>query len=117
MSIPTQGGLAGCFLLTELDAACDAAVAAWFGDAKRLKVIHDAKPMLLAAASHGWTLAGLYRDTALAAYLARPDQRSYDLNDLALRYLHRELRVDLPEDGQLTLDGLGEASEELERNL
>ena len=47
-------------------------------------------------------------DTALAAYLARPDQRTYDLTDLALRYLHRELRVDAPETGQLTLDGLGD---------
>ncbi len=30
---------------------------------------------------------GLVSDTALAAYLARPDQRSYDLADLTLRYL------------------------------
>jgi len=56
-------------------------------------------------------------DTALEAYLARPDQRSYDLTDLALRYLKRELRVDAPETGQLTLDGLGPASAEAEENL
>ena len=31
-------------------------------------------------------------DTALAAYLVQPDQRSYDLADLTLRYLKRELR-------------------------
>src|SRR5205814_754090 len=61
-------------------------------------------------------LLGVATDTALAAYLARPDQRSYDLTDLALRYLQRELRVDAPDDGQLTLDGLGE-TEEAERNL
>src|SRR5262245_45771272 len=113
VAIATEAGRAGWFDPTELDPADDAAVAAWFSDPRRLKVIHDAKPMLLAAAGHGWTLAGLYRDTALAAYLARPDQRSYDLTDLALRYLHRELRVDMPADGQLTLDGLGEVSEEL----
>ena len=35
---------------------------------------------------------GLVSDTALAAYLVRPDQRSYDLADLTLRYLKRELR-------------------------
>ena len=35
---------------------------------------------------------GLTSDTALAAYLARPGQRSFDLADLALRYLRRELR-------------------------
>ena len=71
-------------------------------------MIHDAKPALLAFAAHGWELAGVARDTALAAYLARPDQRTYDLTDLALRYLQRELRVDAPDDGQLTLDGLGD---------
>ncbi len=71
-------------------------------------MLHDSKPALLAFAAHGWPLAGLTDDTALAAYLARPDQRSYDLTDLALRYLHRELRVDTPETGQLTLDGLGD---------
>jgi DNA polymerase-1 len=90
-----------------LDAADEAAVQQWLADPHRGKVIHDAKPALLAFAAHGWRLAGLTRDTALAAYLARPDQRSYDLTDLALRYLHRELRVDAPDDGQLTLDGLG----------
>ncbi len=117
VAIATGGGHAGWFDPVSLDAADDAAIAAWFGDPNRLKVIHDAKPVLLAAAGHGWSLAGLYRDTALAAYLARPDQRSYDLTDLALRYLHRELKVDAREDGQLALDGLGDASEELERNL
>src|SRR5262249_27848464 len=81
------------------------------------KIIHDAKPAMLAAASHGWQLDGLHRDTALQAYLARPDQRSYDLTDLALRYLHRELKVDAPDNGQLMLEGLGDASNELERNL
>ena len=47
---------------------------------------------MLALAAHGWTLRGLVSDTALAAYLVRPDQRSYDLADLTLRYLKRELR-------------------------
>ncbi|GAA1604587.1 DNA polymerase I [Catellatospora bangladeshensis] len=88
-----------------LDAADDAALAAWLADASRPKVLHDAKPVLLAFAARGWQLAGLTHDTALAAYLARPDQRSYDLADLAVRYLHRELRAEKPEDsGQLALD-------------
>ena len=39
------------------------------------------------SAARGWDLAGLTSDTQLAAYLARPDQRTYDLADLALRYL------------------------------
>src|SRR5690606_9167497 len=50
--------------------------------------------------------AGLTSDTALAAYLARPGQRSFDLADLALRYLRRELRSDgEAAGGQLSLLG------------
>ena len=64
-------------------------------------MLHDAKPALLAFGERGWALHGIATDTALAAYLARPDQRSYDLTDLALRYLQRELRVEAPDDGQL----------------
>ena len=44
-------------------------------------------------------------DTALAAYLVKPDQRSYDLADLVLRHLGRELRLEAEDpSGQLTLD-------------
>jgi DNA polymerase-1 len=65
----------------------------------------------------GWHLRGMTLDTALAAYLARPDQRSYDLTDLALRYLQRELRVEAPEEnGQLTFDGMDEQGQ-AEQNL
>ena len=73
----------------------------------RPKVLHDAKGPLLAFAARGWELAGVTSDTALAAYLAMPDQRSYDLADLALRYLHRELRAEDDGGGQLTFDGAG----------
>ena len=45
-------------------------------------------------AGRGWTLAGVTSDTALAAYLVRPGQRSFALDDLSLRYLRRELRAD-----------------------
>ncbi len=73
------------------------------------KVLHDAKGPMLALAARGWTLAGLERDTALSAYLARPDQRSYDLADLTLRYLKRELKAGEPADeGQLSFDDLGD---------
>ena len=54
-------------------------------------------------------LDGLERDTALSAYLARPDQRSYDLADLTVRYLKRELKTGPVDDGdQLSLDGIGD---------
>ncbi len=89
----------------------DAALAAWFGDAARRKILHDAKGPLLALAARGWPLQGLARDTALSAYLARPDQRSYDLADLTLRYLKRELRAGAQEDdGQLSFDSVGDST-------
>ncbi|ROO61089.1 DNA polymerase I [Micromonospora sp. Llam0] len=116
IAVATAAGAAGWFDPAALDAADEAAVAGWLADDRRRKVLHDSKPARLAFAAHGWSLDGIDRDTALAAYLARPDQRSYDLVDLALRYLHRELRVDAPDDGQLTLDGLGPQSE-VEQNL
>ncbi|HET6214600.1 MAG TPA: DNA polymerase I, partial [Micromonosporaceae bacterium] len=116
IAVATAGGAGAWFDPANLDPADDAAVAAWLGDPARPKVLHDAKPALLAFAAHGWSLEGVSCDTALAAYLAKPDQRSYDLVDLALRYLHRELRVDAPEDGQLTLAGLG-GEGEAEQNL
>ena len=72
--------------------ADDAALAEWLADPKRPKVLHDAKGPTVALAAHGWTLVGVAEDTALAAYLVSPDQRSYDLADLTLRYLHRELQ-------------------------
>jgi DNA polymerase I len=82
----------------------DAALAAWMADESRPKALHDAKGPALALAARGWPVAGVVCDTALAAYLARPDQRSYDLADLTLRYLRRELRGDDSESGQLTLE-------------
>jgi DNA polymerase-1 len=107
VALATADGPAAWLDPTQLDAADDAAVAAWLADPARPKVIHDSKPALLAFGAHGWRLEGVATDTALAAYLAKPDQRSYDLTDLVLRYLRRELRTEEPESGQLTLDGLG----------
>ncbi|MBX6371473.1 MAG: DNA polymerase I [Acidothermus sp.] len=90
---------------SQLTADDDHALAAWLADPARPKVLHDAKGPILALAAHGWTLRGLASDTALAAYLVLPGQRSFDLADLALRYLHRELRAEPQEEtGQLTLE-------------
>ncbi|GIF11989.1 DNA polymerase I [Actinoplanes teichomyceticus] len=110
IAVATGSGPAAWFDPTALDEDDERAVAAWLADPQRPKVIHDAKPALLAFRAHGWRLAGVTTDTALAAYLAKPDQRGYDLTDLALRYLKRELKVDTPDDGQLALsfDGVDE---------
>ncbi|MEU7851704.1 DNA polymerase I [Micromonospora parva] len=116
LALATAGGAAAWLDPAQLDPTDEAALAGWLADAERPKVLHDSKPAVLACAAHGWQLTGIVRDTQIAAYLARPDQRSYDLTDLALRYLHRELRVDVPESGQLTLDGLGDEGV-VEQNL
>ncbi|WP_433649792.1 DNA polymerase I [Micromonospora zamorensis] len=116
LALATAGGAAAWVDPAGLDPTDEGALASWLADEQRPKVLHDSKPAVLACAAHGWQLAGIVRDTQIAAYLARPDQRSYDLTDLALRYLHRELRVDVPESGQLTLDGLGDEGV-VEQNL
>ena len=91
--------------LTEADSD---AFAGWLADADLPKALHDAKGPMHAFAAHGFELAGLTSDTALAAYLALPGQRSFDLGDLTLRYLGKELRGDSETPEQLTLDGSGE---------
>ncbi len=109
LAIANGTGSAAWIDPAELGPDDDAAVAAWLADPKMPKVLHDAKGPMLALAARGWTLDGLERDTALSAYLARPDQRSYDLADLTVRYLKRELRTGPVDDGdQLSLDGIGD---------
>lgn len=88
----------------DITADDDAAIATWLADPERPKVLHDAKGPSLALEAKGWPLKGVAADTALSAYVVRPDQRSYDLGDLSLRYLKRELRDESDNSGQLTLD-------------
>ncbi|GIG62741.1 DNA polymerase (POL I) [Longispora fulva] len=112
-AIAVSGPSASAWFATAgLDPADEAAVAAWLADPARPKALHDQKPALWGLAAHGWQLAGLTMDTALAAYLARPDARNYDLAELSRRYLGRDLRTDEPANGQLTLDGLGADSDD-----
>ena len=90
-----------------LDENDEAALSAWLADAAVPKAGHEIKGPSHAVRARGWRLEGVTSDTALAAYLARPGERSFDLADLALRYLRRELRVEESGDAgdQLTLDG------------
>jgi DNA polymerase I len=104
LAIAGPGGAAAYLDPTALTEDDDSALASWLADASRPKAMHDAKGPMHALAARGWELAGLTSDTALAAYLALPGQRSFDLADLALRYLNRELREAATPTGQLTLD-------------
>ncbi|MBW4719931.1 DNA polymerase I [Saccharothrix obliqua] len=105
-----EGGYVDVAALTEQD---ENALAAWLADDTVAKAGHDLKTPLRAIRARGWVLRGLTSDTALAAYLVRPGQRSFALDDLALRYLQRELRAEEPDDGQLSL--LADEDEEREK--
>ncbi|GAB4085732.1 DNA polymerase I [Myceligenerans cantabricum] len=90
---------------TELGSEDDAALAAWLADEAAPKVVHGAKAAWHALAGRGWDLRGVDFDTELAAYLCHPDQRGYDLGDLAERHLGRRLSEAAPAaQGALELD-------------
>jgi DNA polymerase-1 len=88
---------------TTLTAGDEAALGAWLADPFVPKALHEAKAAIHDLAGRGWALAGVTSDTALAAYLVRPGQRSFTLDDLSLRYLRRELRAETQEQQQLSL--------------
>ena len=94
LGLATVGGVATYVDVADLVPEDESALRAWLGDGERPKVMHDAKGALLALSASGLPLAGLVVDTAIAAYLVRPDQRSYDLADLAVRHLGRDLSAD-----------------------
>ena len=104
VAIATPEGVGGLISLKGLDEDAEAALLAWAGDAERLKVLHDAKGPMHALAARGIPLKGVATDTALAAYLVRPDQRSYDLADLVLRHVGRDLKPETAAQPQGMLD-------------
>jgi len=112
IALATGDGAAAYIDPTKLSPTDDASLAGWLADPAAPKAAHDIKGPVLALRQHGWRIGGVTSDTQLAAYLLRPDQRSFDLADLALRYLHRELRSNVEESGQLTLDGGLEESDD-----
>ncbi|GAA3107610.1 hypothetical protein GCM10020254_61890 [Streptomyces goshikiensis] len=63
-------------------------------------MVHNAKGLMRVFPEHGWSLAGVAMDTALAAYLVKPGRRSFALDVLSMEYLHRELQP-AAQDGQL----------------
>jgi DNA polymerase-1 len=113
-----EGGYVDTATLTPED---DSALAAWLADPAKPKALHEAKLAMHDLAGRGWTLNGVSSDSALAAYLVRPGQRSFTLDDLSLRYLRRELRAEAPEQQQLSLlddlDELGGVDEQAVQTL
>ena len=108
LSLAAADGAAAYVVVSDLGPDDENALADWLTDPERHKAMHDAKGPLLAIWARGWDLAGLTSDTQLAAYLITPDQRTFDLADLTIRHLKRELRVegapDLSDTDQLALD-------------
>ncbi|HET9128045.1 MAG TPA: DNA polymerase I [Propionibacteriaceae bacterium] len=94
LSLATADGAAAHLVAHEVSPDDDAALAEWLADAGVPKALHEAKGPTLAAWARGWEINGVTCDTLLAAYLLRPDQRTFDLADLAVRHLKRELRVE-----------------------
>ncbi|WP_441251724.1 DNA polymerase I [Kitasatospora sp. McL0602] len=88
--------------LTEQD---ERALAGWLADPARPKALHIAKQVMRAFAEHGWQIAGVTADTALAAYLDKPGRRTFTLDVLAEEYLARSLApAAVAESGQLSFD-------------
>lgn len=116
LALSTVEGRAAYIDTETLTPEDDAALAGWLADADRPKAIHDAKGPMLALAARGWEVAGLASDTVVGAYLIRPDQRSYDLADLTVRYLKRELVAEsAPDQGMLFDDGSAHAEPAMAR--
>ncbi len=94
VAIAASDGEGGYIATASLTPEDEAALGAWLADAGEPKAVHGAKWAMHALHARGWELGGLTSDTAIAAYLVRPGQRSFNLDDLSLRYLKRELRVE-----------------------
>ena len=76
--------------LSDLTPEEDAALKAWL-ESDAPKYLHSAKAAWHMLRGRGITLRGIAHDTAIAAYLLRPGQRTYDLADVYQRHLQRQL--------------------------
>lgn len=110
IALAAAGGPAAWFDPARLDEAEEKAFASWIADAAHPKVVHDAKAIMRVFAEHGWSVAGVTQDTALAAYLDKPGRRSFDMDALSVEYLGRELGPADAGGGQLAF-GVDEQAE------
>ncbi|MFY9263010.1 MAG: DNA polymerase I [Actinomycetaceae bacterium] len=100
--------------LSTLSLADDNTLTAFLADSKYPKIGHGTKALTHAWAQEGRELAGVVADTEISAYLLKPDQRQYDLDDLFQRYIGLDLTflagdgtLGISADGQLAPDQLG----------
>ncbi|MFP7365515.1 DNA polymerase I [Corynebacterium callunae] len=87
--------------LADISTEDEAALATWLASADP-KLLHGAKAAYHMLAGRGFELNGVAHDTAIAAYLLRPGQRTYELADVYQRHLQRSLSTN-DNGGQLTL--------------
>jgi DNA polymerase I len=95
VALAAPGAVPAVAELGDLGAEDHAALADLLADPERPLVTHDLKDLLHAAAGRAWTVAGVRSDTELAAYLVQPQQRTYDLEGLALEYLGKRLTAEV----------------------
>lgn len=90
-AIAAEDGTAIFGTPTELSADDDAALSEFLADDSERKIGHGTKALSHAWYGMGKQFHGVVADTELDAYLLHPDQRRYDVDDLAQRYLAIDL--------------------------
>ena len=107
VSVTDQAHRAWCLSQELLDAESDQ-VGQLLGKPKQW-VIHDLKPLYLLAKRRGWKLKETFHDTKLMAYLVKPNQNNFTLDQLGLEYLQHKLQKGESNDSGL----FGEQSAEI----
>ncbi len=77
----------------DLDIEDEKALVSLLEDPAQKKIGHGMKGIAHAWAGVGINLEGIVADTEIEAYLLHPDQRRYDIEDLAQRYLSYDLEA------------------------
>lgn len=76
--------------LADLSPDDESVLAEWL-ESEDPKYLHEAKEAFHMIAGRGMRLNGIAHDTAIASYLLRPGQRTYELRDVYQRHLQRSL--------------------------
>lgn len=82
--------------LSDQDTADERTLTDWLADQGAPVWVHDAKAEWHRLNGSGLRLAGVEHDTALAAYLLRPDLRTSELSDVVQRHVGHELAAGAP---------------------